>query len=95
MNLFLTFEREKNCAPLISIFESLFISRDRRLNLIPSFLQCRDRATFLTRFSGQPVVIIEYTLVVRERLGQARVYTRGGRGKGEKKGKERGEEKKR
>lgn len=88
--------RKKLCAIDFNFrIESLLISRDRRLNLIPSFLQCRDRATFLTRFSGQPVVIIEYTLVVRERLGQARVYTRGGRGKGEKKGKERGEEKKR
>ena len=41
----------------------------------------------MTRFSGQPVVIIEYTLVAQGRLGRARVYTREGRRKEEKKGK--------
>lgn len=56
-------------------------------SFLPFFLQCRDRATFLTRFSGQPVVIIEYTLVAQGRLGRARVYTREGRRKEEKKGK--------
>ena len=94
MNLFLTFEREKNCAPLISIFESLFISRDRRLNLIPSFLPSMSRSSDIldTIFRSACCHYRVHPRCAREARSSEGLYTRGTRkGRKERKRKGRGE----